>query len=425
MLLGGAFTVWQARSAVAKEVDSSINLAVQLVTFAVTHNTETPYSPIQWLSQLNALQATRHLAIQLKAPSGQTVHIHSQTPRFTHHNKPPQWFVSLVIGTYPKVERKLVNSDGQQLSLIIEANPLDEITEVWQESVALFNILALLTLLSFLAVNLAFNAALKATSTIVTGLKIIEQGNYQHKLADFSIQEYGRIAKAINHLAEQLHISQQENRALTQHSLAIQEEERQHLAQELHDELGQSLTAIKLLVVSVGRDQANAAEATQAIVEVCDHLMAMARSMMRQLHPLVLSELGLRAGLEDLTNYWSGRTGLQLEFICSPKADALPQAVAIQLFRVVQEGLTNIIRHAQASTARIHLTITNGQLILSVCDNGQGCPSGVKPGFGLLGMRERIQSLGGQLRYYSIQPHGFSLEVNIPLPHYYESSYTH
>jgi Signal transduction histidine kinase, glucose-6-phosphate specific len=145
----------------------------------------------------------------------------------------------------------------------------------------------------------------------------------------FSILEYDSIAKAINHMTDELNASQQENRALTQHTLAIQEDERQRLSQELHDELGQSLTAIKVMAVTAGRspvEPVDIKQTTNAIIVICDHLMTVVRSMMHQLHPLVLTELGLKATMEDLLNHWSLRNPeLKLSITCPDEVDYLEQ----------------------------------------------------------------------------------------------------
>ncbi len=426
LILGSSIAIWQARDAVNKEIDSSINLAVQLISFGFSQASQTPFNETEWLPKLNSLNQTRHLSIQLKEPSGRIISFaHNNRP--THDGeKPPQWFINLVSANYPKVEHPITSFNGEQITLIIQANPLDEITEVWQESIGFFSSIFLLTLFTFLAVNLAFNNALKSIAVIVNALKVIETGQYRQKLPDFSIQEYDNIAKAINHMTGELNASQQENRALTQHTLEIQEDERQRLSQELHDELGQSLTAIKVMAVTAGRPQAEAMDikqTTNAIITICDHLMTVVRSMMHQLHPLVLTELGLKATLEDLLNHWSIRNPeLKLTIDCPDEVDHLEQRITIQIFRVVQECLTNIVRHAQAKQASISLKIehqaeTGTALRLQVTDDGQGCAiDTVKTGFGLLGMRERINSLGGELIIQTRPQQGMSIIATIPLP---------
>jgi len=430
LMLGGSIAIRQARDAVNKEVDSSINLAVQLITFGFSQASQTPFNETDWLPKLNSINQTRHLSIQLKEPSGQIVSFAHKNQQTNNNEKPPQWFINRVAVHYPKVEHQITSFKGEQIILIIEANPLDEITEVWQESIAFFGSLCLLTLFTFLAVNLAFNKALKSIAVIVNALKVIETGQYSQKLPNFSIQEYDSIAKAINHMTDELNVGQQENRALTQHTLEIQEDERQRLSQELHDELGQSLTAIKVMAVTAGRCQTEATgtradikHTTDSIVTICDHLMTVVRSMMHQLHPLVLTELGLKATMEDLLNHWSIRNPeLKLTITCPDEVDFLEQKITIQIFRIVQECLTNIVRHAQAKQASISLEIehqgkTEAALRLQVTDDGQGCAiDKIKTGFGLLGMRERINSLGGEFTIQTQPRQGMSIIATIPLP---------
>jgi two-component system sensor histidine kinase UhpB len=412
LLLGGSIAIWQARIAVNKEVNSSIQLAVKLISFGFSHSSQTP----DWLPQLNALEEIRHLTVQLQQPSGQIMSFPHNTHSTAQENKPPQWFINLVQGEPLNTQHTLTLSDGKQLTLMIEANPLDEITEVWQENIAFFTSFCSLMLLSFFAVNLVFNKTLNSITTIVNALKVIETGQYQQKLPPFTIKEYDDIALAINQLADKLNVVKRENRALTQHTLAIQEDERQRLAQELHDELGQSLTAIKVMAVTAARPKADSKQSTDAIISTCDHLMTVVRSMMHQLHPLVLTELGLKATLEDLINHWAIRQPtLKISLDCANVADLLDAKIAIQLFRVIQECLTNTVRHAEATHARISLTIDQQRLQLTVADNGLGCVSSEKTGFGLLGMKERINSLGGEFTLQSNPQQGMTILASIPL----------
>lgn len=422
LILGSSIAIWQARGAVNKEIDSSINMVVQLITFGLS---QTLFNETEWLPKLNSMNQTRHLSIQLKEPTGRIISFADKKQQINNGEKPPQWFITLVSVDYPKVERQITSFNGEQITLIIQANPLDEITEVWQESLGFFSSLFLLTLFTFLAVNLAFDKALKSIAVIVNALKVIETGQYQQKLPDFSIQEYDCIAKAINHMTDKLNASQLENRALAQHTLEIQEDERQRLSQELHDELGQSLTAIKVMAVTASRSQTGAdiKQTTDSIVCICDHLMTVVRSMMHQLHPLVLTELGLKATMEDLLNHWSNRNPeLKLTITCPDEVDHLEPKITIQIFRVVQECLTNIVRHAHANQAAISLEIDHQSKIgtalrLKVADDGQGCAiDKIKTGFGLLGMRERINSLGGEFTIQTQPQQGMCIIATIPLP---------
>jgi two-component system sensor histidine kinase UhpB len=209
LILGSSIVIWQARDAVNKEINSSINLAVQLINFGFSQSSQTPFNETGWLPKINSLNQTRHLSLQLKEPSGHIISFTHNIQQTDNNERPPQWFINLVIVDYPKVEHIITRANGEQITLIIQANPLDEITEVWQESIGFFGSYFLLTLFTFLAINLAFNKALKSITVIVDALKLIETGQYQNKLPDFSIREYDSIAKAINHMTGELNASQQ------------------------------------------------------------------------------------------------------------------------------------------------------------------------------------------------------------------------
>ncbi|MGZ8189714.1 MAG: ATP-binding protein [Methylococcaceae bacterium] len=418
LVLGGAVAIWQARRAVSKEIDSSLNLATHLIQLNFPQARQTAFDVSAWLPRFVSLEQTRHLQIHLKKASGEMVKFTALQKRVEEADTPPQWFVNLVSTPYPSVEQQLMTADGQHITLQIQADPLDEISEAWKESYAFFISLCVMTALTFLTVNLVFNKAFKTIAVIVDGLKAIEQGDYQQKLPDFATVEYDHIAKAINHMTAILDAAQKENSALTLHSLQIQEEERQHLSQELHDELGQSLTAIKVMAVTAKNPQADTVQINDAIINICNHLISVVRSMMHHLHPLVLTELGLKATLEDLVNHWASRhPELTLTLDCPDAVDELDHTITIQLFRVVQECITNCVRHAEASSATIRLAINNNQLTLQVMDNGQGCgPATIQSGFGLLGMRERIKSLGGRFSIQTQPQNGMSITASIPLP---------
>jgi two-component system sensor histidine kinase UhpB len=422
LILGGSVAIWQARGSVSREIDSSLNLAAQLIQLNFPQSQQAAVDVDTWLPRFVSLKQTRHLNIQLKKPVGEVVSYAAKQKDDADVYMPPQWFIHLVSAEYPQLEQQLTTANGERITLIIQADPLDEIVEVWEESCSFFISLLVMTLITFLAVNMAFNKAFKAIAVIVDALKAIEQGQYQQKLPDFSIKEYDRIAKAINHMTNALDAAHKENQALTLHSLEIQEEERQRLSQELHDELGQSLTAIKVMAVTAKSNKAETERITDAITGICDHLITVVRSMMRNLHPLILTELGLKATLEDLINQWSTRNPeLALLLNCSDEVDGLEKKITIQVFRIVQECITNIVRHAQADQAIICLEITNQavsgkQLRLQVTDNGRGyAPEQIKMGFGLLGMRERIKSLDGEFCLQTGPQQGMNIIATIPL----------
>lgn len=415
-MLGGTIAIWQARNAVSNEVDSSIKLALQLIKISVGTNKS---NETDWIYRLSTLEQTRHLKIQLKKPSGVIINIMRSAPPDKRQEAPPSWFVKLVVSEYPKAEHQISTFDNHSFTLVIQANPMDEMTEVWHETIAFFSSILLLVLLTFLSVHLVFNKTLQAIQTIIENLKDIEKGEYQKKIPDFSTLEYDSIAKAINHMNDVLNSTQQQNQALTQHSLEIQEEERQRLSQELHDEFGQSLTAIKVMAVTAGYEETDTKTIASSIVEICDHLMTVLRSMMKQLHPLILTELGLKATLEDLISHWESRMPSS-SFILEvdDTVDKLDKTIIIQIFRVIQESLTNIIRYANATRVSISLNVCleSKVLTLIINDNGQGCDlNSVSAGFGLQGMAARVKLLGGVFELQSQLGEGMQIKAEVPV----------
>lgn len=414
LVLGGAIAIWQARDAVEKEVDASIHLALQLIKLGISGEPQ----PIDDLSRLGALRQTRHLSIQLQKSDGQLLQFAARQEPSQTEDMPPAWFIRWVKSDYPVVEHNLTTRDGETLKLIIKAEPMDEISEVWQESVSFFASISLLTLLTFLTVNLVMNKSLRAIGVIVDALRIIETGQYNRRLPLFSIAEFDAIARAINHMTAELEKAEQENRALTQHSLAIQEEERQRLSQELHDEFGQSMTAIKVMAVAAAKPNADIGKINATITEICDHLMAVLRSMMQQLHPLILTELGLKATLEDMVDHWSDRNPeLDLQIHCDDAVDSMNKNITRQIFRVIQECLTNVIRHADARRVSIELEFSESQngLKLTVKDDGHGFDvRNINLGFGLRGMKERVRSLDGDFKLDSEPGKGTVVTAWVP-----------
>jgi signal transduction histidine kinase len=215
-----------------------------------------------------------------------------------------------------------------------------------------------------------------------------------------------------------------ENRELAQRHLQAQEAERKHFARELHDELGQYLNAIKLDAVSIrdhaGREPEPAAGAAAAIVASVDHVHAAVSDMIRRLRPVGLDELGLPAAIESCVDSWRQRapaTRFSLAF--DGKLDGLGETLDLTVYRLIQEALTNCQRHAGARRVDISLQRRTAagadELVLSVADDGRGMAPGARKGFGVSGMQERVEMLGGRFSVVSEPGRGLRVEAHLPL----------
>lgn len=212
-----------------------------------------------------------------------------------------------------------------------------------------------------------------------------------------------------------------ENRRLSLSHVRLQEAERKQLARELHDELGQHLNAIKIDAVSIrnwseGRLH-DAHDAARGIVQATDHVQGIVRDMLQRLRPVGLDELGLSAALEHLVQHWRARhPAMGVTLTTAGDIDGLSERENITLYRMVQEGLTNVVKHARARTVRIALAREAQVLTVSMHDDGVGAAAWqTGEGFGLVGMRERVQALGGSFDVATHAGGGFSIRAAIPL----------
>ena len=210
-------------------------------------------------------------------------------------------------------------------------------------------------------------------------------------------------------------------RELSASMVAAREEERRRIARELHDELGQRLTALKLEMIACQRDHPGlmVGERAQQMLDMLDETVASARRISMDLRPLMLDDLGLPEAIDWLVREFARRTTIQVDTRLGEGLRALPPHLATTLYRIVQEALTNITRHARATRVQLELESTGEELRLTIQDNGVGFAKANrsrKPGsFGLLGIRERVLMLGGRLSVANAPEGGARLVVRVPL----------
>ncbi len=222
--------------------------------------------------------------------------------------------------------------------------------------------------------------------------------------------------------AQQLRESHEQLRALSVYLQTVREEERTRIAREVHDELGQALTSCKLdlswLANRLPKDQKPLVEKTRALTAHIDSTIQTVRRISSELRPGVLDHLGLAAALEWQANEFQNRTGIKCDLQTSVQ-EPLDPDLSTTLFRIFQETLTNIIRHAGATQVAVRLLQADGRITLEVRDNGRGISKAEianTHSMGLLGMRERAALLGGtfKINRLSRRP-GTKVKVSVPL----------
>jgi PAS domain S-box-containing protein len=266
------------------------------------------------------------------------------------------------------------------------------------------------------ALRLPPNTPIEAEFSVARGFDAITAEVVQLR---WRIHEIGSRKAAERELKE----SRQLLRDLTARLEAVREDERARLAREVHDELGSALTALKMEAVQARRkmsrgDSAGAAANADIISHMADALIDRVRHIASDLRPALLDDFGLVAAVAWLLNDFEARSGIQTELDSSEDV-VCPPEYAIVLFRILQELLTNVARHAQAGQVRVQLLQEDGEVILDVRDDGSGIPDMAiqqPTSLGLLGIRERLQQVGGTFEIGREHPKGTWAHITVPLP---------
>jgi len=224
-------------------------------------------------------------------------------------------------------------------------------------------------------------------------------------------------------LFEKVSASRAELQTLSHRLIEAQETERRHLARELHDEVGQALTAVKINLESLRRSvEAPWTDKLGDSIDIIKHTLEQVRSLSLDLRPSMLDDFGLVAALRWHLDRQAQRAGLLLHFECDPFDKRLPPEIETACFRVAQEALTNILRHARASQVDVALRQAGGEMVLTVADNGVGFDVAAarkaatrNASMGLLGMEERVRLAGGWLEITSERHIGTKIRAHFPL----------
>jgi len=313
---------------------------------------------------------------------------------------------------------------------VITSHPNDEIAEIWDGIVTQLEVGSAIAIALFLVTMTVVGRALRPLEALSEAMTELESGRYDARVEPGGAPELATICSKLNHLAATLGEAVEEKRQLAERAVSLQDMERKEIARELHDEFGPYLFSLRahataLAKLSDGREPS--AEAVRnhgsAILEQTNALQQFNRRVLERLRPVGLAELGLRQALESLLRLWrQSHPDVAIETTISPALGQTGETADLTIYRIVQEALTNVFRHAGATS--INVTIEpaeqpdgprdgRGCARVRVSDNGRGMEPDQKLGFGLTGMRERILALGGTLNVASGEG-GVTVEALIP-----------
>ena len=235
---------------------------------------------------------------------------------------------------------------------------------------------------------------------------------------EYQIETTGRIEKEKNYL-----MLNKQLRELTTRLQQIREEERTRISREIHDELGQQLTAIKMDLSWIKKKHSGSntelKEKIDSLLKLVDETVYTIRKIATDLRPGILDDLGLLAALEWQCTEFERRSGIKCRFNSSLKDIDFNKEFSTMVFRIFQETLTNIAKHSGANRVSINLNLKNNTLFLEINDNGTGIKEDEinnTSSLGLLGMKERVHIFGGELSIIGTQEFGTTVKLKIPLP---------
>lgn len=423
--------VLEAAPRVQAEDQSVVRLAREFMKTLVVGLNEAP-DPDARLNQIvQDLNRLRHVSITRQDDAADAKP--PATGRSGDDGEPssvPAWFVALVHPEKTAVSVP-ISIHGKPGSLVITSHPNDEMAEIWDGIVTQLQVGSAIAVALFLMTMMVVSRALAPLQALSQAMTKIEAGGYDTRVKPGGSPELAAICAKLNHLAAALGEAVEDKRRLAERAVSLQDVERKEIARELHDEFGPYLFALRAHASSLMRIADSSKPDTDAlrkhggaILEQVNALQQFNRRVLEKLRPVGLAELGLREALGALLRLWSElHPGVVIETTVSPSLGETGETADLTIYRIVQEALTNVFRHASATSVNVTIEPATqlsgtkrdgrGSALVRVRDNGSGLRPDHRLGLGLIGMRERVSALGGTLTVASSDS-GVIVEAVVP-----------
>lgn len=414
LTMGGGVMVYVGQRAVETEVYS----AVQMTRLLISGMLEAPESYRDGLLPVleQSLAVLRHVRVDIEGRDViETGH---------RIESVPAWFVRLLTPRDLAGEKAVITGVGGRPDIVIHPDPRHEILEIWHDfKIMLVGFLSTLALTCVL-VYLGLLRGLAPLRTLQGGIRELEAGHYDVRIDTDGVPELASIQSGFNLMAESLRTSIRDREMLAARAVALQEDERRSVARELHDELAPYLFRIRADATVLQQINRQADSPTAKFDHVLDelqesvvHLQGRVRALYGRLRPQLLEDHDLREALEALVASWRCREP-EMDWLLSVDGDLadLDDAVRVATYRLVQEALTNAARHACAESVRVSVRRERSaeRIELEVRDDGRGITPDWGPGLGIIGMRERVEALGGRFVWEPGAEGGMIVQASVP-----------
>ena len=423
LLAGALLLSVHARSLVNLEIRAAFHGAEKSVRDTLRSDVE---HTVTLREVVASFQGQRHVRAALVNESGKVI-VQSEIAPLV--DPAPSWFARIV-APQSLTSRIPITLPGYPCTVVLTSDPRSELAEVWGHVRDAFVIMLLFCVSTLVVVSLAVGAGLKFLTRFQAGLQAISGSRYDARLEMSGPPEFARLAQGFNHMASRLSHFSRSNSQLYAQLQTAQEEERADIARDLHDEVGPYLFALQVDAKTIG--QMGTPEATRlgaSVRESVMHIQRHVRDILRQLRPVTQLEFGLEAALGDLAGFWARRHP-QIHFALDIQLNVAPDRRQEEAaYRVVQEAVSNAVRHGSPDRIDIRLRSDDQRLTLAVEDNGGGFKGDTQEGgatavslgkAGIAGMRERVLALGGELDIASNHGRGVRLCASFPLSREHE-----
>jgi two-component system, NarL family, sensor histidine kinase UhpB len=391
---------WHAVRKIEIEMHAALTVGERAIDNTVADLNASVSPPHSLRVMIAGFDGDRHLRASLMAPNNVAV---ATSKLLIPSNHAPEWFHRVL--TMPALTARigLPGRFAPLGTILLEADPHNEVDETWNDAILSLTLLAAFSSLVLGMVYWTLGRALRPLDQMAAAFARIGRGDYRPRMADSGPLEFARVCRGFNQMASRLADMQRRNRRLGAQLTVVQEEERAELARNLHDDIAPLLFAVSADVASLQKDDAARSSAKigsrlEAIREATVQMQQQVRGILSMLRPHVVTELGLVRAVDNLVAFWQKRypsIDLETRLGSNSFGDRLDETV----YRVVQEALSNAMRHGEPTLVKIAAKReADGHVAVEVTDDGGGLRDlRDDPGFGLVGMHERVKSVGGTL----------------------------
>jgi two-component system sensor histidine kinase UhpB len=414
LVCGGGFLLLHARSIAELEVNTAFKGAESSVRETLQGDVE---HTVTMREVVASFEGQRHVRAALINEDGRVI-VSSRIANLS--NPAPRWFVRLMQPP-PLSARIPINLPKFPCVVQLTSDPDSELAEIWSHASDAFLAMSLFCAAVMAVVWAAFAYALRFVGRLRTGLLAVADGSQGARLDVKGPPELASISRGFNHMAERLENFSESNRRLQRQIQSVQEEERAGIARDLHDEVGPYLFAIQVDANAVSKSgDPKDSERGREIRDAALHIQRHVKDILRQLRPNKSLDFGLKAAISDLVSFWARRYPA-IRFDVTVEGDRQEERHGEAAYYIVQESISNAVRHGDPKSVRIAVTAGKDELQVCVEDDGGGLRHDAHTlmslgHVGLAGMEERVRSLNGRFTIEEMDGSGVRIRALFPRP---------